>query len=75
MTGSPCPNLMVADHVSRKFVLLEREAGWWTQTVSAGSKEEMDLKLASMGLETDWDGYDWNDLGWSKYQHRVWRVS
>ena len=69
-----CPNMMVAEHVSRKFVLLEMEAGWWTQTVSAESKEEMDLKLAVRGLKTDWEGYDWNDLGWSECQHRVWRT-
>ena len=47
----------------------------WRILAEADSQEEMDLKLASMGLETDWAGRDRNDSGWSKYQHRVRRVS
>ena len=69
-----CPNLMVVDGFGGRTELLEMSYNGWTRTASAGSKAEMDLRLAVMGLKTDWDGYDWNDLGWSKYQHRVWRT-
>ena len=69
-----CPNLMLVDGFGGRTELLEMSYNGWTMAASAGSREEMDLKLAVMGLKADWDGYDWNNLGWSKYQHRVWRV-
>lgn len=69
-----CPNLMVVDGLGGRTELLEMSCSGWTRTASAGSREEMDLKLAVMGLKTDWDGYDWNDLVWSTCQYRVWRI-
>lgn len=44
----------------------------WRILDEADSREEMDLKLALLGLETDWGG---RDPDRPEYQHRVWRVS
>lgn len=49
-----CPNLMAVDSFGGRTELLKMSYNEWTRIASAGSKEELDLKLAVRGLEADW---------------------
>jgi len=70
-----CPDLMVCECFGSRVKLLRMTKDFdWNAVTLAGSREEMDFKLAVMGMKTDWKGCDWFGRGWSKYQHRVWRM-
>jgi len=54
------PDLAVVESPSGTKKLLRRRNGRWAVVMAAGSREEMDLKLAAAGLAVDWDdGWTW----------------